>query len=194
MARTLSFDRARALDRATELFWKRGYVNTSVAQLKKAMRLGEGSFYNTFKSKRALYLECLDRYDEVYMRDRLQALKSDRSARERVYEFFDVVVSELATNKAPGCLATNSLSLEVLSDRELRSSMFERLGAFERYLGVVVRDGQRAGEIAKTITPDALARVLLTYLHGLHRLSVFEYDEAARRRETTAFLQATLGA
>ena len=76
MPRTIEFDRAQAIARATQLFWKKGYTNTSVRDLLKAMRIGEGSFYNTVKSKKKLYLECLKHYNDTVSRRRLEALTS----------------------------------------------------------------------------------------------------------------------
>ena len=192
MGRQLGFDRKRALTKATELFWKRGYVNASVAQLQKAMKLGEGSFYNTFKSKKRLYLECLQHYNATFMQRRGEALRSERPAKERVQDFFDVVIEELAANKAPGCLVSNSLTNEVLSEKDLRRYLFDGFESFLAYLASLVADGKQRGELAESLDPQIAARVLFTYLHGLHRLSVFELDPERRRAETHAFVDAVL--
>lgn len=192
MGRKLEFDRDKALTKATELFWKRGYVNTSLAQLLKAMKLGEGSFYNTFKGKRHLYLECLQHYNRTFMARRSAALSSERPAVERITEFFDVVIEDLASNKAPGCMVSNSINNEVLSERELRSYLF---GGFQRMLAFIagiVAQGQSRGEVTASLRPEVAARILFTYLHGLHRLSVYELEPEARREETHAFVEAML--
>ena len=54
MPATIEFDYDRAVDRATQLFWKKRYSTTSLRDLLKTMGIGEGSFYNTFGSKRRL--------------------------------------------------------------------------------------------------------------------------------------------
>ena len=59
MARTLEFDYTAALERATLLFWETGYLGTSQRDLLDTMGIGGGSFHNTFKSKKNVYLECL---------------------------------------------------------------------------------------------------------------------------------------
>jgi TetR/AcrR family transcriptional regulator, transcriptional repressor for nem operon len=63
MARTLEFDYTNALDKATRLFWKTGYAGTPLRDLLKSMGIGEGSFYNTLKSKQRAYLESLKYYN-----------------------------------------------------------------------------------------------------------------------------------
>ena len=55
MARPIGFDLDKAIDKATLLFWKKGYSNTSLRDLLKVMGIGEGSFYNSVKSKKNLY-------------------------------------------------------------------------------------------------------------------------------------------
>ena len=108
MGRPSKFDRDSALRSATEIFWKRGYVNTSLVQLLQAMKLGEGSFYNAFKSKKRLYLECLEHYNATFMARRGQALGAERTTRERVRDFFDVVIEDFTRNESPGCLPAGS--------------------------------------------------------------------------------------
>ena len=69
MARTKEFDRIEVLDRATDLFWEKGYESTSMQDLVETMGIGRASLYDTFGSKQELFAEVLERYA-----DRLEAL------------------------------------------------------------------------------------------------------------------------
>lgn len=62
MRRAPPYDRDKALDAATELFWRKGYHATSLKDLEAALGMKPGSIYAAFKSKEALFLACLDRY------------------------------------------------------------------------------------------------------------------------------------
>jgi TetR/AcrR family transcriptional repressor of nem operon len=62
MARPREFDRELALERATRVFWAKGFASTSTDELLAAMGIGPQSFYNAFGDKRALYLEALESY------------------------------------------------------------------------------------------------------------------------------------
>ena len=62
MARSIEFDRPKALDAALEMFWCKGWQATSRAELLAEMGIGRSSFYAVFSNKRSLQIECLDRF------------------------------------------------------------------------------------------------------------------------------------
>ena len=104
MARPLEFDYDKAIDKATRVFWKNGYSGTSLRDLLKAIGIGEGSFYNTLKSKKQLYLECLKRYNDTVGRRRAAALFSPSSAKEGVRGLFRTVLDDLRRSTDPARL------------------------------------------------------------------------------------------
>ncbi|MEM7056058.1 MAG: TetR/AcrR family transcriptional regulator [Pseudomonadota bacterium] len=62
MARARPYDRQTAIDAATQLFWEKGFVGTSLKDLEHVLSMKPGSIYAAFKSKEALYLMALDQY------------------------------------------------------------------------------------------------------------------------------------
>jgi TetR/AcrR family transcriptional repressor of nem operon len=54
--------RDRLIDAAMNLFWEKGYANTSMSDLLGAAKANSGSFYHFFSSKEELLLAVLDRY------------------------------------------------------------------------------------------------------------------------------------
>lgn len=62
MGRPPSYDRLTALDTAMKLFWKQGYLGTSLKDLENALSMRPGSIYAAFHSKEALYRECIELY------------------------------------------------------------------------------------------------------------------------------------
>src|SRR5579871_6070434 len=120
MPARIEFDYARAIERATQLFWKRGYRDASLRDLLKVMGIGEGSFYNTFKSKRRLYLECLKHYNDTVSRRRIDALMGPASVRAGIRAFFRFLLDELDNPKIPSlCMLAGSVSGEVLRERDV---------------------------------------------------------------------------
>src|SRR5258708_34322099 len=64
MSRTKEFDPDAALQAALELFWRKGYEATSMADLVDHLGIARASIYGTFGGKHDLYLKALDRYLE----------------------------------------------------------------------------------------------------------------------------------
>lgn len=62
MARARPYDRDAAIDAATQLFWEKGFVGTSLKDLENVLGMKPGSIYAAFTSKEALYLTALERY------------------------------------------------------------------------------------------------------------------------------------
>ena len=62
MGRPRSFDIDRALDRALQVFWRKGYEGTSLSDLTKAVGVNRPSLYAAFGDKKALFRKALDRY------------------------------------------------------------------------------------------------------------------------------------
>ena len=79
MARPREFDRDEALERATGVFWAKGFASTSTDDLLTAMGIGRQSLYNAFQDKRALYLEALERYQRTTTAGHLQRLNGAAS-------------------------------------------------------------------------------------------------------------------
>src|ERR1035441_8686434 len=126
MARIREFDYEKAMERAMYLFWKTGYANTSLRDLLKAMGIGEGSFYNTFKSKKNAYLECLKHYDATVNAERVHAFASQPTAAEGVRALFRAILNCLDNPRLPKvCLLAGAIAPDVLAEKELRAYMRE---------------------------------------------------------------------
>jgi TetR/AcrR family transcriptional repressor of nem operon len=171
MPATIGFDYARAIDRATELFWKKGYSNTSLRALLTVMGIGEGSFYNTFGSKRQLYLACLKHYNNTVSRRRLEALRAPSSAKAGVRAFFKNVLDELDNPKIPSvCLLGGSLSSDVLAERELGRTVLSDMRDFSAAFKERLEAAKKTGELPERFDAAVGAEVLVTFLQGLFRV------------------------
>src|SRR6516165_10435871 len=62
--RPREFDIDEALDRALQVFWRKGYEGASLLDLTEAMGINRPSLYAAFGSKEALFRRALDRYAE----------------------------------------------------------------------------------------------------------------------------------
>jgi TetR/AcrR family transcriptional regulator, transcriptional repressor for nem operon len=171
MGRKLEFDYDRALERATRVFWAKGYVSASMRDLLKAMGVGEGSFYHLFGSKKRLYLECLKHYNGVVIRRRVEALTSDPSVRNGVRAFFRALLDELDNPRTPRiCLLAQSLSSEVMEESGLEGYVKEQMAGFEKVFTQQLRRASQSGELPPDFPAEATAEVIVTYVQGFFRV------------------------
>lgn len=62
MGRTKTFVREEVLDKAIQLFWEKGFADTSLSDLEKATGVNKSGLYSEFKDKDDIYTEALKRY------------------------------------------------------------------------------------------------------------------------------------
>src|SRR5216683_90950 len=186
MARTLEFDYDKAIDKATRVFWKNGYSGTSLRDLLKSIEIGEGSFYNTLKSKKQLYLECLKRYNDTVGRRRAEALFSPSSAKEGVRGLFRTVLDDPRNPRV--CLLARSVSSDVLAERDLQKFVQRDMAAFVGAFSNRLRSAKDTGELPSEFDAEGVAQIIATYLQGLFRTALLSYDRSQLERQVDLFL------
>lgn len=190
MARSIEFDYDRALERATRLFWKDGYAGTSLRDLLKAIGIGEGSFYNTLKSKKHLYIECLRHYSETEGRKRSLALMSAPTASGGVRALFDVVLNCLDDPKTPSrlCLMAGMVTEDVLADPHLRTMVQDGTAALKKRIAARLMSDKKEGRLPSSFNSQAAASVIATYLQGLWRMALISYNRPEFEHQVDIFL------
>src|SRR6202046_4738063 len=63
--RPRSFDETGALEKATQVFWSKGYDGVTIDDLVAGMGVGRPSLYAVFGDKRAIFLRVLKTYAEA---------------------------------------------------------------------------------------------------------------------------------
>lgn len=191
MARVREFHYEKALELAMYLFWKKGYANTSLRDLLKTMGIGEGSFYNTFKSKKNVYLLSLKQYDATVNAERVRVFVMQPTAAQGVRAFFQEILKCLDNPKLPKvCLLAGSIAPDVLAEKELGGYMKEQ--ATQWAAGMAARfETEKAQHILpQDFDSEAVATILVTFVQGLWRMALISYDRASVEREIETLLDA----
>jgi TetR/AcrR family transcriptional repressor of nem operon len=191
MARTLEFDYAAALERATFLFWETGYSGTTQRDLLDTMGIGGGSFHNTFKSKKKAYLECLKHYNATANRHRGEAFFSAPTAAEGVQALFKTVLDCLDDPNTPSpiCLMAGSITHGVFVETELRGYVQQQMSMLSERMTARFRADKEAGLLPKEFEPEAVVQVIVTYLQGVWRMALVSYDRTRFERQNDVFLK-----
>ena len=190
MARTVEFDYDRAIQRATDLFWETGYAGTPLRDLLKRMGIGEGSFYNTLKSKKNAFLQCLKHYDATVNHRRGEALLGAPTAALGVRALFRIVLDCLDDPDTPSriCLMAGSITREVLDEPELREYVQQQMSMFTERMAARMTADKEAGLLPLAFEPQLVAQVIVTYLQGLWRMALVSYDRHTFEKQIETFL------
>jgi TetR/AcrR family transcriptional regulator, transcriptional repressor for nem operon len=175
--RPRQFDESDAVERAMELFWRRGYEATSVADLSDHLGMGPGSLYNAFGSKHALFLASLDRYCHLGCARREALLEQAASPIAAIRAFFAAIVDEaVADPDRRGCLVANSALELAAHDPETARRVRADLRAAEDAFHLALVRAGAAGELAAGVDPRPMARSLVATLLGVRVLARSDPD------------------
>lgn len=165
--RPRGFDVEEALDRAMRLFWRKGYLGTSLSDLTGELGISRASLYAAFGSKEELYRRALDRYGagpSGYQRDALEK----RTAYD-VVERVLLGVVEMGTNprNPPGCMwVVGALSCGD-PESSLRKELIARRTRDEARLAKRFKRAIAEGDLPRDADPVALTRYVGTVNFGL---------------------------
>lgn len=167
-----SFDIEEALDRATEVFWKKGYEAASMADLIQAIGINKGSLYNAFGSKKKLFDRALARYDQKRRAAVLAELREHPDALEAINAFFDGVIDEAREDpRNLGCFVVNTAQDLPNQPPEVMQTVRESLSEIELFFLDMIERGKSEGRISKDVETKPTAQALLSVVMGLRVLS-----------------------
>src|SRR5581483_2250712 len=99
-----AFDIDEALERALEVFWRKGYEGASLSDLTRAMGINRPSLYAAFGNKEELFRRALDRYAEgpaAYVKEALDEPTARAVAERLLHGSIDLMTDR---GKPHGCL------------------------------------------------------------------------------------------
>ncbi len=167
MPRSRSFDPTLVLDRAMELFWLRGYGETSIDDLVRWTGVNRSGLYGTFGDKQDLFLKTLTRYGEHIIGPLLVELEAPGAASAELHHFIARVAAWLTGPEGRrGCLMCNTaVEFGPADEAPVRvvSAHFRRLRAA---LARALRNAKRRGELPPEFEPGRGADFLLGVLQG----------------------------
>jgi len=162
--RPRAFDRERALQRATDVFWRKGYEGASLSDLTSAMGINPPSLYAAFGDKEALYLEALEYYvnGTACRKEVLDDAPTARAAVEALLLRSATALPELGMG---GCMMVTS-AVNASSPKVRKTLTACRAGA-EAGLRKRIERGIREGELPAGTDAAGLAKFYETVMQGM---------------------------
>ncbi len=161
--RPRAFNRERALQRATDVFWRKGYDGASLSDLTSAMGINPPSLYAAFGDKETLYLEALEHYvnGAACRKAVLDDAPTARAAVEALLMRSATALPEIGL----GCmLVTSAVNA---SSPKVRKTLTACRAGVEAGLKKRIERGVREGELPTGTDAAGLAKFYETVMQGM---------------------------
>lgn len=166
--RPRGFDMDDVLDKATDVFRKRGYHAASITEISKATGLTEGSIYKAFEDKKALFVAVFNRYCARRQNELHAVLETEvRGAGKLRAALRYYVLSSSGVEGKLGCLIVGSTSALELLDASVAAKVRQALQRNESTLASLIEEGIEDGSLRHDIDPAAVAKLLWCLILGV---------------------------
>ncbi len=93
MARVREFSAEIALNKAVEMFWEKGYANTSMRDMVKHTGVAHAGLYTAFGGKDGLFQSSLERYEERIFKYLFAGIESERAELKDIQKLFNFMLA-----------------------------------------------------------------------------------------------------
>jgi TetR/AcrR family transcriptional repressor of nem operon len=186
-----SFDPEVALEQARDLFWRRGYDGTAISELEAVLGIGRKSLYNTFGSKRRLFLRALVQYTDTVIREICAGLEDpDAGPMENLERVLDRLRQHHGSPDSLGCLLGVAMAQLDAEDTELSQLLRGFLRRLELAFERTIKSAQDEGAAAADANAKDHARQLVALTQGMALMGRVTNSPTLQRSIVRAALHA----
>ncbi|OJJ16835.1 TetR family transcriptional regulator [marine bacterium AO1-C] len=189
MPRVRQFDEQEVLNKAMELFWKKGYHATSMDDLVKFAGINRASLYGIFGGKKELFNKALEHYrstnNNVLQRFLSQQTQVKAGLRNL---FYHLIEESLADKDCKGCFVVNTTTELIPGDEELETRLKNNQEAIQKTFYNFLLQGAETGEVSEDKDLKAIANLLYTFFNGFRVISKISDDAQDLRTSVDTIL------
>ncbi|OZB91286.1 TetR/AcrR family transcriptional regulator [Paenibacillus sp. XY044] len=161
MARTKAFDTNEVLHKAMKVFGSRGYEGTSLPDLLTGLGIARQSLYDTYGTKRDLFVTAVKYYMDRKNRDLLESMDQPGAVIDKVKLAFTAMISALADPELRReCFIISSAIEQAPHDEELAAYIRSNTEQVEQAFYSMLENGRERGEIGPETNIRDLSRFL----------------------------------
>jgi TetR/AcrR family transcriptional repressor of nem operon len=157
MPRPKAYDEGDVLNAAMRVFWRKGYVGTSMADIYAATGLKPGNLYATFSDKETLFQRAFETYAQ-YFRDSMPKGVSGKGAIDAWIDTQARLATEDKERK--GCLIVNTVTERDAHSPKTQGMAADRLEEITKFFRDELETARRNGEVAASSDIDRMAAAL----------------------------------
>lgn len=175
MPRNQEFNESEVIQKAMEVFWKKGYGATTTRDLTEAMRINISSLYNSIGDKRQLFVRCIRHYAEV----RIKALEARAATYPSPFKALEAFIRDAANTivtEPSSCMCVKAAFEIEGDDPDVNSAINAYNDYVHEFIRRMVVGAQESGEIRKTENADTIADYLDSLFTGWYNSFVLHKD------------------
>ena len=165
MARTVEFNEYEIIEKAMNVFWKKGYQATSMQDLVDAMQINRSSIYNTIGDKHQLFMKCISSYFDNVMTEIKEKVAKESSAKQALIDIINDKARWIIDCEK-GCLGIKTVFEIASEDNEVRKLMSKNNEIFLLFLAEVVQKAIDEKELDGSEDSMLMAEYIMTSFTG----------------------------
>ena len=187
MARPRSFDETKIIEKAANLFWEKGYAQTSMQDLVDHLGINRASLYNAFTDKDHLYIEALSHYQRVNQKALRDLFKQESDVKKGIKT---MMINSLHNSSKPkGCMVVNC-TVEMYNQKIFFDFLRQNRSAFNKLIRSYLKKGIENGQFEKDLNITSVSNYLFTFFSGLNVMA--KLNPSMKEAERTIDLALTI--
>jgi TetR/AcrR family transcriptional repressor of nem operon len=168
MSQAINKSKQAYVQKATMLFWEKGFHATSMREIQEHIDMRPGSIYATFGSKEGLFKEALQYYADDGLNYLNECIETSGSPLMALKQFIrNIVINSYHTAPSEMCMLVKTIAELTDSHEALLLESKRLLKVVEDAFTHLLIQAQQEGELAATKDTSRLARFLQTQVIGL---------------------------
>lgn len=176
MGRPKGFERNEVLQKAIQVFWKKGFADTSVQDLEKATGVNKSGLYSEFNDKQDLFLACLEYY--VHQSVAVPTLLKEPLGWKNIENF--LTMNQTCSGRK-GCFGVNTIRELGILPAKAHAILTKNFESIKK----AIIDNLDAEQISDA---SAVAEIIMVFNSG-NSLALNVEDPEGTRKRVTAFLK-----
>lgn len=174
MVRQREFDTEEVLTTIMELFWQRGYANTSMKDIVQATGIQPGSLYAAFGDKEKLFQQAFKKYTQEFF---FASIPRRSPPLECIQTWFAHLAKTMASDpEHKGCLLINTAMEREAHSPSTIAVVESRLDDIESFFRQNLTQAVQAGELPDSFAVETNAKVLLGMVVGMLAVARMQRD------------------
>ncbi len=177
----------KILDAALQIFVKKGYSETRMDDIVNMSGMSKGAIYHHYKSKRELFLDLINFWEEFCFPNIFDKKYKNKSASSKLREIVKDVVHTFKDKKYVFLAELEIWSLSN-HDEAVRAKTKKLYANLINLFSSIIKDGISQGEFKK-LNVNIAALSIMTSLQGVIWFSIFEKSELSAEEYLTEVME-----